>query len=129
MNRLFLFALPLAYLGGCLGTGCQSTDQNERVLTFLERGKASGEMTLMSNGAVAAGVSNKFTFGADNTDLSFSGRVNFNEALIRTVTPNVMQACCMSGACFALPAQVCVERGGVPQGDGVQCASVDCSVE
>ena len=69
-----------------LCAGCEGTNDNDRLaqtLLVLERGKASGQIILTLDGRASVHQSVEFGIGAQNGSLSFSGRVNFSDPLLR----------------------------------------------
>ena len=73
-------AMTLA-MGSCLA-GCQSQDQTAQILDALRQGKARGHLVLVTNGELAAGITNKVFFGPTSTTLSFDGNINYGDTNI-----------------------------------------------
>ena len=57
--------------------GCESVEQNQNIMRFLQTGKARGHLVVTSDGAVKAGMRNEFFAGADGTTISFDGNIDF----------------------------------------------------
>ena len=76
----YLLAATLA----CLAfTGCANENQMETTLKALERGKATGQLILTSDGRVSVDQQISFGIGASRSSLSFSGKIDFSGKLNR----------------------------------------------
>ena len=75
----------LAATMACLAfTGCANENQMETTLKALERGKATGQLILTSDGRVSVDQQISFGFGASRSSLSFSGNIDFSGKLNRS---------------------------------------------
>ena len=74
--KYLLIVLFGAFLLGNI-TGCEEPDRTAAALTFLQEAKAEGNLVLTSEPVAAAGMDNRFYFGADKTTLAFDGSIDF----------------------------------------------------
>lgn len=80
MNMRLFLALALLALAACLGSGCKSagTMDVRDTLAILERGKASGHVTMTTGGSpLTAGMKQTFFLGPENAGFAFDGNIDF----------------------------------------------------
>lgn len=64
-------------------SGCESSQQNENTLTFLQKAKATGHVTITTTGAVSVGQNLSFFAGAHGTTVAFDGNIDFSDPIVR----------------------------------------------
>ncbi len=70
-------------MGGCAATGANAQEQYNADLAklqVLQQGKANGHLVLQSGGKVGVGAENNFYLGLMDSNLSFTGQIDFSEA-------------------------------------------------
>lgn len=65
--------------------GCADPNKIETTLQALERGKATGQLILSTDGRISASQQVSLGIGAAGSSLVFSGKIDFSEPLNRPV--------------------------------------------
>lgn len=85
--KTILPALIILNLGSCLGgcaannaTAAQQHNADLAKLQLLQQGKAKGHLVFQSGGKVGVGAENNFYLGLMDSNLSFTGEVDYGDA-------------------------------------------------
>lgn len=73
--------LPLA--GGCAASGANAAQQHNADLAklqLLQQGNAKGHLVFQSGGKIGVGAENNFYLGLMDSNLSFTGEVDYSDA-------------------------------------------------
>lgn len=69
-------------IGSCFGgVGCSNAEKFAQSLTFLQQGKAEGEITLVTDGRVGGSMETNFSGGMNKSTLSFHGKIDFADSV------------------------------------------------
>jgi len=81
MSKLILIALAAIGFQGCV-IGCASKAPDaETMLTMLQQGKFSGNVTATSDGRASVSQSLHFGIGAEHSSFAFDGHLDFADTV------------------------------------------------